>query len=62
MYFIHMSSQVYLYRAFHNIDCIKAASRYQSKHINNNVRFFVEKYPLRILSTKKNIHIRILNL
>jgi len=26
-----MSSQVYLYSAFHNIDCIKAASQYQSK-------------------------------
>jgi len=34
----------YLYSAFHNIDCIKAASQYQSKH-NNNVRFLVEKHP-----------------
>jgi len=34
----------YLYSLFHNIDCIKAASQYQSKH-NNNVRFLVEKYP-----------------
>jgi len=24
------SSQVYLYSTFHNIDCIKAASQYQS--------------------------------
>jgi len=36
-------NQVYLYSAFHNIDCIKAASQYQSKH--NNVRFLVEKLP-----------------
>jgi len=36
------SSQVYLYSAFLNIDCIKAASLYQSKH-SNNVRFLVEK-------------------
>jgi len=28
---IAQSSQVYLYNAFHNIDCIKAASRYQTK-------------------------------
>jgi len=35
----------YLYSAFHNIDCIKAASQYQTKH-NNNVRFLVEKHPL----------------
>jgi len=38
------SSQVYLYSAFHNIDCIKAASLYQSKN-NNNVHFLVEKHP-----------------
>jgi len=37
------SSQVYLYSAFHNVDCIKAASQYQSKH--NNVRFLMEKHP-----------------
>jgi len=37
------SSQVYLYSAFHSIDCIKAASQYQSKH-NNNVHFLVEKH------------------
>jgi len=41
---VRMSSQVYLYRAFHNIDCIQAASQYQSKH-NNNVRFLGEKHP-----------------
>jgi len=36
---IFILSQVYLYSAFHNIDCITvAASQYQSKH-NNNVRF-----------------------
>jgi len=28
----------YLYSPFHAIDCIKAASQYQSKH-KNNVRF-----------------------
>jgi len=39
-----VSSQVYLYSAFHNIDCIKAASQYQLKH-NNKVRFLVEKHP-----------------
>jgi len=38
------SNQVYLYSTFYNIDCIKAASQYQSKH-NNIVRFLVEKHP-----------------
>jgi len=30
---LHMnkSSQIYLYSAFHNTDCIKTASQYQSK-------------------------------
>jgi len=32
------------YIDFHNIDCIKAASHYESKH-NNNVHFLVEKHP-----------------
>jgi len=41
---INTSSQVYLYSSFHNIDCINAASQYQSKH-NNTVRFLVEKHP-----------------
>jgi len=40
-----LSSQKYLYSAFNNIDCIKAASQYQSKKHNNNVRFLVEKLP-----------------
>jgi len=31
-----------LYSTFHNIDCIKAVSQYQSKH--NNVRFLMEKH------------------
>jgi len=35
------SSQVYLYSASHNTDCIKEATQYQLKH-NNNVRFLVE--------------------
>jgi len=39
-----LSSQVYLYCTFHNIDCIQSALQYQSKH-NNNVRFLVEKHP-----------------
>jgi len=38
------SSQVYKYSAFHNIDCINAASQYQSKHYKN-LRFLVEKHP-----------------
>jgi len=38
-----MSSKVYLYSAFHNIDCIKATSQYQLKD-NNNVHFLVEKH------------------
>jgi len=29
------SSQIYLYSAFHNTDCIKAASQYQSKQLNS---------------------------
>jgi len=39
-----MSSQLNLYSAFHNIDCIQTDSQYQSK-LNNNVCFLVEKYP-----------------
>jgi len=40
-------SQVYLYSAFHNIDCIKAASQYQSKH-NNNVCFLAGKKSIQV--------------
>jgi len=29
------SSQIYLYSAFHNTDCIKAASQYQSRQHNS---------------------------
>jgi len=29
------SSQIYLYSAFHNTDCIKAAPQYQSKQLNS---------------------------
>jgi len=29
------SSQIYLYSAFHNTDCIKAASQYQSRQLNS---------------------------
>jgi len=29
------SSQIYLYSTFHNTDCIKAASRYQSRQHNS---------------------------
>jgi len=43
------SSQEYF-----NIDCIKAASQYQSKH-NKNVRFLVEKYP-RLVELIKGIY------
>jgi len=32
-----------IYSAIYNLDCIKAASQYQSKH-NNNVRFLVETF------------------
>jgi len=28
-------SQIYLYSAFHNTGCIKAASQYQSKQLNS---------------------------
>jgi len=35
------SSQIYLY-AFHNTDCIKAASQYQSRQLNS-VCLFMEK-------------------
>jgi len=43
------SSQEYLYSAFHNIDCIKAAPQYQSED-NDNVRFLVEKHPRPLVS------------
>jgi len=39
-----VASQVRSSQEYFNIDCIKAASQYQSKH-NKNVRFLVEKYP-----------------
>jgi len=38
---IDLSQLYYLYSTFHNVDCVKAASQYQSKH-NNNVHFLVE--------------------
>jgi len=54
------SSQVYLYSAIHNIDCIKAASQYQSEH-NNNVRFLVGKHP-RLVELIKGITDWVINL
>jgi len=36
------SSQIYLYSAFHNTNCIKVASQYQSRQLNN-VCLFMEK-------------------
>jgi len=35
-------SQIYLYSTFHNTDCIKAASQYQSRQFNS-VCLFMEK-------------------
>jgi len=54
-----MSSQVF--SAFHNIDCIKAASQYQSKYIINNVHFLVEKHP-RLVELIKDITNWLINL
>jgi len=33
--FLVKSSQIYLYSTFHNTDCIKAASQYQSRQLNS---------------------------
>jgi len=37
------SSQVYLYSAFHNTDCIKAASQYQLRQLNSVCLFMKKK-------------------
>jgi len=37
------SSQIYLHSAFHNTDCIKAASQYQSRQLNSVCLFMGKK-------------------
>jgi len=37
------SSQIYLYSTFHNTDCIKAASQYQSKQLKSVCLFMKKK-------------------
>jgi len=39
------SSQIYLYSAFHNTDCIKSASQYQSKQLNSVCLLLEKKHP-----------------
>jgi len=46
--------------SIHIINCINAASQYQSKH-NNNVRFLVEKHP-RLVELIKGITDWLINL
>jgi len=43
------SSQIYLYSAFYNTDCIKAASQYQSKQLNSVCLLLEKRHPSLLL-------------